>query len=556
MRLFQKKEIPLQSSAPVLFDTEHWTRISPLIFYLLLAALGLVWVLLGNTWYSRVLPFYDSLSYQTRVEAIISAYRTNGWGAFSDLGLRGPNSFLYVPLTVAVAAFLPLSRTTLYIYLIPIHLIALGVLFHFIRRKTSSWSLSFLGPLIYLSTTPFGILRSGILDQRLDLSTASFSLILWVTGIDWAENATSTKKTVILGITSALAFMHRPMISVQVSLVVIMIILYALWMARKENNEKRMLQSLGLAAFVAGVLSIPWFMTNLKQFYNYYVTSSPITGASPIMATVPAYTRYVRYWIGADVLILVGILLVAAFISRRFSGKYFLLSIGTIILPLVPLVLSGSDSSVVTQICLAGMGLLPLSFVSQKHYPGFFRFAAVLVAMVMAFSNLATLAKSVNSVDPKERLQVETMITRLVQEYPTEKRVFLSGFISAGGGPDAIASIARMDFGYPLKSGAALFHPVQFGLSAKSTRFSDEELEKAAAYGLQRAYKVGGFIMLVEPSRIEEKNIQAWLSRHVFSNQLASHMDRIARASGRLEDTGISGTIGIIPVRFYVIRPE
>lgn len=555
-QLFRNKAITLHFPISLLFGSERWTRISPIIFYLLLGAVGLVWVMLGSTWYSRILPFYDSLSYQTRVEAILNAYQTDGWGAFSRYGLHGPNSFLYLPFTVAIAAFLPLSRTTLYIYLIPIHLIAIAVLFEFIRRKTSSLSLSFLGPLVYLSTTPFGILQFGILDQRMDLSTTSFSLILWVTGIDWAENFTSKKKSVVFGITAALAFLHRPMISVQASLVAAMIILYALWIARKENKEKCMLRCLGLAALVAAALSIPWFITNLNKFYYYYVTSSPITGASSMIVTVPAYIKYAGYWIGQNVLILVGFLFLVSLVSGRVSWKYLLLAIGAIVLPLVPLVLSGSNSQIVAEICLAGVALLPLSFASEKHPLRCFRLGAVLVATAMAFMNLASLAKLANNADPTERLQVETLVTELARKYPTDEPVYLSGFISAGGGPDAIASIARLDIGYPLKPGAVGFHPMQFGLPAKSTRFSDEELESAAAFGLQKAYKAGGFLMLVEPSRVEEKEIQTWLSRRVFSNQLAARMDRMALADGRLEDTGVSGMIGTIPVHFYIIRPS
>jgi hypothetical protein len=61
--------------------------------------------------------------------------------------------------------------------------------------------------------------------------------------------------------------------------------------------------------------------------------------------------------------------------------------------------------------------------------------------------------------------------------------------------------------------------------------------------------------MLVEPARVEDKEIQDWLSAHLFANQLAARMDRIALASSWLDDTGITGVLGNIPIRFYNIKP-
>jgi hypothetical protein len=112
-----------------------------------------------------------------------------------------------------------------------------------------------------------------------------------------------------------------------------------------------------------------------------------------------------------------------------------------------------------------------------------------------------------------------------------------------------------MDMGLPFYSGAVRFHPFQFGLPEKADKYTPEDLEQAAACGLQRAFERGGFLMLVEPSRVQEQQIQDWLSGTAFANRLAARMDRLALASGRLEDTHVAETLMGIPVHFYLMKP-
>jgi hypothetical protein len=154
----------------------------------------------------------------------------------------------------------------------------------------------------------------------------------------------------------------------------------------------------------------------------------------------------------------------------------------------------------------------------------------------------------------RERLQVEQAILALAGNQP-DKPMYLSSYISAGGGPAAIASIARLDLGIPMYAGVVGFHPIQFGLSSKLAHFSEEELDRATACGLYKAFNANGILMLVEPSQVNEKEIQNWLLNQVFSNQLAARMDQMALASGRLKDTGVTATLSGIPVRFYDIKP-
>lgn len=515
--------------------------------------MGVYWVMLGNTWYGRVIPFYDSLAYQTAAEQVLREYQANGWGSFPQGFLVVPTAILYKFVLGLLAPLLPVARTVLYVYLIPIHLIALATLFNYLRRKTGSLALALLGPLLYITTVPFRTLWGGILDQRMDLSTASFALLLWVVALDWAEDSLSFKKSTLFGLVAGLALLHRPVISVQASLAVTMLAVYAIWIGWRKKHLPSTLGRLGLAALIVALLFVPWFATHFNFFYNYYVVNTTIVGASSFSVTTSAYLKYFTDWTGDSALWLIGIVLVAALVSQRISWKYFPLVLGLVVLPLVPLILSGSDSSIVSEISLAGIGLIPLVFVEKKASDTWMRAAVTLAALVLAVSNLTTLTKSVSQVDATDRRVVEETILKLKNKLTIDSPVYLSGFISAGGGADAIASVARLDMGIPIYSGTVAFHTYQFGLDPKKSTFSEAELDRAAACGLQKAYEDGGIIMLVEPSLVEKYKRKL---RGLFSNSLAARMDQIALVDGHLIDTGILAVMEGIPVHFYEIAPD
>jgi hypothetical protein len=219
------------------------------------------------------------------------------------------------------------------------------------------------------------------------------------------------------------------------------------------------------------------------------------------------------------------------------------------------LILTGSYSSVVADIALAGIGFVPLAFLPKERSHSGIQTVVALVALGLAVSNLVALAKAVNHTDMKDRLAEEKVILELASQYPKNQPIYLSGFISAGEGTDTITSLARLEFEQPFYIGVNAYHSFQFGLPIKLTSFTEQEMDEAAACGLQRAFNFGGLLMLVEPSRVDEKPIRDWMNGHFFGNQLAERMDRIALASGRLEDTGVAETLETIPVRFYRIKP-
>src|ERR1700752_157652 len=546
----------MQRTVSNLITYEKWEQIASVMFYIALAGLGLIWLQLGNTWYAKVVPFYDSLSYQNVAEDILREYQSNGWGNIWSTLLSGVTAYLYKLIIIILAPVLPLARTTLYVYLIPVHLIALAALFNFLRRKTNSIALAFLGPFLYLSTTPFGSLLNGVLDQRMDFATASFVTLLWVSTLDWAENSNSAKKSLTLGLVTSLVLLHRPIIGVQVSLGGLMLIGYAIWSTRRAGyiTSSTFLRRIGPAVLLVIILFLPWLVFNAKAFYDYYGVNSYDIGGLYLQEAGFVYFGYFRYYLGTSLILLVGIFLILALVLQIFTWKYFFLVAGLISLPLIPLVISGSSNAPVTQISLAGIGLIPLIFIQKNRVGAVVPVIFTLRALGIAIWNLTILVRDVGSVDAKERQFAEEVLLRLNNKYSiSQAPTYLSGFVLAGGGPVALSSIARLDLGIPLYAGLGPFHPGQFGLPPKETSFSEKELDHAIACTLDRVYRIGGLLMLVEPSEVEE--IQPQLAPQPFSHQLATRIDKLALESGRLEDSGIKATLDGIPVHFYSITP-
>lgn len=544
----------MQRSIPKLLTYEKWDQVAPVLFYILLIGLGLIWLQLGNTWYSKVVPFYDSLSYQIFAEDILREYQVHGWGNIPPTFSNNVSAFLYKVVIVMLAPVLPLARTTLYVYLIPLHLIALAALFNFLRRKTNSLALAFLGPFLYLSVTPFGSLLNGVLDQRMDFATASFVILLWVATLDWAENTNSTKKSLTLGLVAGLALLHRPIMGVQTALAELMLIGYAIWSARQAGyiTSSTFLRRIGPAVLVVIILLLPWLVFNAKDFYNYYGVSSYDIGGLSLLEAGFVYFGYFRYYLGTSLILLVGIFLILALVLQIFSWKYFFLVAGLVSLPLVPLVIAGSSNAPVTQMSLAGIGLIPLIFIQKNRFGSAVPVIFTFLALGIAIWNLTNLVRDVGNTDAKERQFAEEVLLRLNEKYSiSQSPTYLSGFVLAGGGPAGLASIARLDLGIPFYMGLGPFHPGQFGLPPKETSFSEEELNHATACTLDQVYRRGGILMLVEPSQVEE--IQPQLPPQPFSHQLAARIDKLALESGRLEDSGIKATLDGIPVHFYSI---
>lgn len=522
------------------------------IVYVLLIALGLTWLLLGNIWYERVVPFYDSLSYQNKTEEIIRAYQTNGW-------MQAPLPFMsqgvLFELVIAVLApVLPLARTTLYIYLIPLHLVSLQVLFNFLYHKTNSLALAFLGPLLFISTSPFNSLIQGVLDQRMDLATTSFGLLLWVVALDWAESYDSLQKTISLGFVLGLAMLHRPIIAVQASGPGIVLLLYVLLKAKQSGKLLAVLRRMGVVFLIGAILFAPWFVVHAQSIYKYYaVTNIDVRKFSFFEAFSFYFVRVISF-VGIPTLLLIGIILFTLYFLKRFSIKYFSIVFGLIILPIIPLIISGSSNSPVAQISLAGVGLVPLVFDKKKPLYKTVSVVFVLLACGLAVWNVVVLTKTVISIDNKEKLSAEKIITNINNEYPfASQKTYLSSFVLVGGGASGLASISRLELGLPLYPGISYGQTSEFGLNPREIAFSEEQLNFAVSCALQKVYELGGILMLVEPSQIEEvqpKLIPDWL----FSHQQAIRINKLAIQDGRLVDINVKATLEGIPVHFYMVK--
>jgi hypothetical protein len=128
---------------------------------LFLAVLLLTWIALQANFYSRVLPFYDSLSYQSRCYEITQYAKANGWfksmldAASSPLANTGyptayANTWL-LPIFSSLVSPLGLQcRSVLSAYYMSIHFIALALLYLTLLRYTQSSLRASIGPFLLL----------------------------------------------------------------------------------------------------------------------------------------------------------------------------------------------------------------------------------------------------------------------------------------------------------------------------------------------------------------------------------------------------------------------
>ncbi len=144
-------------------------RIYFLIYLLFLAVLLFTWIALQTKFYSRVLPFDDSLSYQSWCYDISQYAKANGWfkGVLYAASTPSASTWL-LPIFSSLISPLGLHcRSVLSAYYMPIHFIALVLLYLTLLRYTRSSLCAAIGPFLLIGAQAFGDTYSGILDQRL-----------------------------------------------------------------------------------------------------------------------------------------------------------------------------------------------------------------------------------------------------------------------------------------------------------------------------------------------------------------------------------------------------
>ena len=257
-------DTPTTDHAPVAAQ-----RISAaLLLALVLMILVAEWMHYGVIFYSKVLPFYDSQSYQLQYGNILQSVSTKGVLATAVETYSQPsNTALFRFFAAFTGGLLTDPVRGLYVYLFLVVSAATAVLFAAVSKLSRSPGLGLLAAAAWLSAVPFSQTVYGVIDQRLDLTAASFYMMVCGLGL-LAIQRLAVRNTLALGIAASLAVLHRPVMGVTIFGAIGLLCIAAYFLHRRETP--RWLPHLGLLIAVPLVLAIPWLLTNAKYLYFYY----------------------------------------------------------------------------------------------------------------------------------------------------------------------------------------------------------------------------------------------------------------------------------------------
>jgi hypothetical protein len=468
-------------------DRSHPKR-APFRPLLAWAGLGVALSLLTTTWwhfstrfYDQVLPFYDSASYQEGYRAIADLSRTQGIGSTLVAVWQEPasNVVLYRFFAAVAGPWIPAPREGLLIYLFGLHLLAGGVLALTVHTITRRILPAFAAVATWFLTTPFTLLRDGVGDQRLDLSSGSALLIVTALGLRWTHRPTPTTAC-LTGLAAALAALHRPILIPTIAILGLLFAGFALLQHRRSLGQ--WLRLAGLAVLPIAVITCPWIVRNFEELRVYYLEYGPDVGTSVSFLTAARF-NWLQYQsafgLPAAVVLFIGLALTAR--ASRFQPARALLVVACWITPLAILILSRSAGN--TYVQQAALGLPALLFVAWQPRqpadttgnPWDVRLALLCLAIPVIVTPLR-LSQSLAREPQHERQEVAHLLAQMA--IPSTG-ASVAGFHDLPVSPVSLCMVARNE-GIPLQVGILSYYPSDFGLTNDYlTDVSSPEVQQA-----------------------------------------------------------------------------
>jgi len=424
------------------------------------------WWIFGTRFYDRVLPFYDSASYQEGYRAVAAAANANGTIPTVVAVWKEPasNVVLYRFFAAVVGSWLPYPRTGLFVYLFGLHLLAGIVLFTTVRTITDRFLPAFAAVSVWFLTTPFGLLRDGVGDQRMDLSSGSAFLIVSALGLRWTFAPTLTG-AFLTGFAAALAALHRPILIPAIAILGVLLAVTALCQHRKTAGQ--WLLGAVSALLPIGLIAAPWFLRHYDEIRVYYLEYGPDLGTSVTLQTA-AWFHWLHFQSAFGlpaVLALVGGLLLSARQMRVHPGRAILIAL-VVACPLAVLIGFKSSGNVYVQQASLGVPALFLAaWRSDKSSNGW---ASNWDARIGCFFLLTAVVVSplrLNHALGREQGHERQEVTQMLHQIPIDETVtHIAGFHDLPVSPISLCMVAR-DLGIPLQLGIVAYYPSDFGLS-------------------------------------------------------------------------------------------
>jgi hypothetical protein len=375
----------------------------------------------------------------------------------------------------------------LYVYLFGIHFASTALLIRVVYRSSGAPSIAVYACAAWLACRPFKEAINGVLDQRMDLATGSFCLIVAALFFDWARKP-SRWGAIFAGVAAALAILHRPVMGVTIAGIAAIFIARAL--IRHGVRGRNWWSDIGLM-FLPGLLfTLPWLIHHAEGLKFYYLIFNVDVGSASTVAEAAGYNLR---WFGWGVDTLCGLLVVGALISfgvlRRVDWLDFAAVSLCAALPLTMLITSRSMGNILVPQIALGMpalalaSLRPIAFSGSRMRLVAGGFAALLLVYIGARS-LHQLGAQVAGVPQTARAEAMQMLREFDRKVSVSTRV-VTGFQSVPLDTVGLASLARQE-GINFQAGPSFFHPMDFGIGNEASRtITDAELQPYFAQTLQ-----------------------------------------------------------------------
>ncbi len=499
--------------------------VSIYLVVIVLLWLGIGWTSLGGAFYHRVLPFYDSLSYQHEYHReLASASRAGAATGFANAWGQPSNTALYLLFAGLFHPVLADNVESFYLFFCAIHLAGVWILVRLLIQDDTKRYLACLAAASWLFAVPFSQTYSGVIDQRMDLSTASLFLVLMAFALEWSRRP-SRGLSVALGLSAAILLLHRPVMCVAIAGSIAVFVGLAFVRQERQLVWRSSIYFLGPIALIA----LPWLIYHRDYLQLYYLKGGYNVGNASLWEAARFNVAQLGRSVGVIYAGLVLVPLTWFAVRREIDWP----ELGAILFAgAVPvLVLIASRSAGNYGACLIPLGIPALTFASVRPGRTSVNFAwANLVGMVgvlfAAGWSLSQLRAEVESVSPAPRLQAARAVLQL-DEIPIDGPRILSGFNAWPLDVIGLTEIAR-EQGIEFTAGIAAFHPYHFGIdNAKGASVSEAEAREGIARVLEKIAQARGLLIL--PSAESEKLLPAFPFSHGKIGLIRQEVARDAR---------------------------
>lgn len=526
-------------------------KTSYLIISILIVTLVVHWFILGASFYSKVVPFYDSVAFQNSFLKVQALAKSNGIvTAFKYVLFMPKNSALFFFLTAAFGSWLPSNITAFYAFYFGTYVLFIFSLF-FLPGEKKSLIPAVLSIALFLSARVFSMAYSGVLDQRVDLSAACLLGITIVSAIRWLICRTK-KDALLFGLAISLVTLHRPAF---IAIVLLILLLYGCLFVRlqlqKSGQFRNAFTHLAIIALPIIVIAMPWFLAQFSYLKWYYFTwNYDVGGNYTLLYTAAANLRILVSYIGIKPFILLGLTTALGFLCADFRWKRFALVALTFCVIFLPLVITRScQNRWVPLIGVPVLALLPWTFQNWgcKTIPKFIRIAVIAVALAFTLRNAVTLQQRVNALDQLEIRQQCIKLIHSIYEKNERKEIPIDTFLAWPLSIDAIQVLARQE-GIPVRTGHYYYHAVEFGiLNRKERTLSSDEIEVYLRKALKEIKGRDSFLVVTDLPGALFLSIDC----PIWGNIQLPKIVQLISEMPEFKDMGINEKVGSINLKVY-----